>query len=142
MAKLSGKAKFLAMLRQIPPAVRAEVAKAQEQNGREFVSALQSAVPVDEGDLKASIGYRIGGYKKAGGDRGFNSRLNDPFLTLGVKAGSIKAPYAGYVEFGTVKMDPRAFFFPTYRALRKRLKSRLTRSATKGIKRVVQRTKQ
>lgn len=136
MAKMTGQKKFMALLRKIPPAIRADVKKAQEINGRELVAAIKNNAPVDEGDLRASIEYRIGGYKKAGRDRGFNSRINDPSMTLGVKAGGRKAPYAPFVEHGTVKMDARAFFYPTYRGLRKRLKGRITRAATKGIKRV------
>lgn len=50
-----------------------------------------------------------------------------------VTAGSREAPYAAWVEFGTSKNDPRPFFWPAYRLMRRRMKSRMSRAAKKAI---------
>jgi hypothetical protein len=59
-------------------------------------------------------------------------RLDD--LVAAVKAGDAKAFYARWVEFGTQKMQARPFFFPAYRALKKRVKSRINREMKKAIR--------
>jgi HK97 gp10 family phage protein len=42
--------------------------------------------------------------------------------------------YARAVEFGTVKMSAEPFFFPTFRLMRKRMRSSMKRKITKTIK--------
>jgi HK97 gp10 family phage protein len=55
-------------------------------------------------------------------------------LRVTVYAGNERAFYARWVEFGTVKMVGRPFFFPAYRAVRRRVRGRLTRATRKAAK--------
>lgn len=42
--------------------------------------------------------------------------------------------YARAVEFGTQEMDPKPFFFPTYRLMRKKIRSSMRRKITATVK--------
>jgi len=64
---------------------------------KEVESIARALVPVDEGDLKASI-------------KAFKSKFKDGGAI--VLAGSKKAFYAHMVEYGTVVMAPKPFLRP------------------------------
>jgi HK97 gp10 family phage protein len=57
-------------------------------------------------------------------------------LTATIYAGNDEAYYARWVEFGTVKMAAQPFFYPSYRALRKKAKSNIKRSVTIAIREI------
>lgn len=135
MASMTGTQKLFNAINKIPPSVQDAVSGALEVNGKELVSEIRKNVPVDEADLRNSVKYKMGGFRLQGLDKGFASKMHNQKLTLGVKAGDRKnAPYARFVEFGTVKMAARPYFWPTYRALRKRLKARVSRAVGKAVK--------
>lgn len=111
--------------------------------------------PVDSGDLQMSIKYTFGYYAPDNANvRGTGtSGAGDPDLTVHIHAGDARAWYARIVEFGTrnartiqnyfghkgvnvtvAAMPAQPFFYPAYRTLKKRMKSRLTRAARKAIK--------
>lgn len=118
--KIQGLDRLRAKLAAMPEAARQEIKLALEQNADELVAMQKRLVPRDEGDLAESIGKQPGRHD----------------LAVLVTAGSRKAFYARFVEFGTVRKRPRPFFFPAYRSLRKRLKGRMTRAINKAAKRV------
>jgi HK97 gp10 family phage protein len=116
----------------LPKAVKAETRIAMEQGGAEMVSLAKSLVPKDEGDLANTIeaNYYEDRHRvviSAGG----------PETEHPVKNG-LDASYnhVAAVELGTRKMAARPFFYPAWRALKKRARSRLSRAITKASKKV------
>lgn len=132
---VKGLDKLRAKLRAMPDEVRREIRGALEKNANELVAMQKRLVPVDDGDLRDSIEW-------AWGD-GETSRIGvkgQQGLAITVSAGSAEAFHARWVEFGTSDGRPaQGFFYSPYRALRKRMKSRITRSQNKAIKRVAAR---
>ena len=55
-------------------------------------------------------------------------------MRITIYAGGGDAFYARFQEFGTVKMPANPFFFPVWRARRKRIKNRISRAVSKGIR--------
>lgn len=104
--------------------------------------------PVEHGTLRESIRYEI-----AAGDE-FRATIiagGTPATKREVRKGSgIFTDEAVLAESGThahraggkfkgaliPAEQPRQFFYPAYRALKKRIKSRISRAITKGIKKV------
>jgi HK97 gp10 family phage protein len=94
-----------AIMNESGPAVLEAVGAQAEK----LVEMQQRLVPVRHGDLRDSIkSERITTGQKLG---------------FRVSAGSNKAFYARWVEFGTVKTAAEAFFFPAYRASRKQIRA-------------------
>ena len=126
--------------------------KAIRQSAEEIVALQKQLVKEVSGDLKDSIGYSMGSYKAENANvRGVQSGgPGDPELTAIIHAGTAKAFYAAFVEFGVssaiaggrfkgaqIPARPaQPFFYPAYRALKKRAKSRITRATTKAAKKV------
>ena len=135
----------------MPELARQEIAKAMEQSAQEVVDLAKSLVPVSTGALRDSIGWTWGdapsGSMVLGAVRASGKGAGNMVITI--FAGNDEAYWARWVEFGT---SPRInggeyagsqhpgthaqpFFFPAYRAVRKRVKSRVTRAITKSAKR-------
>ncbi|EKF39914.1 HK97 family phage protein [Nitratireductor indicus C115] len=117
----------------IPERVRIRTRAAMEKGADEIVAMAKSLVPVDSGDLRDSIGWTWADAPKgsivlasSAPDRG-GERIT-------IYAGNDEAYYARWVEFGTQKNLPSPFFFPSYRALKRRVKGRITREMRKAIK--------
>jgi HK97 gp10 family phage protein len=126
----------------IPAHVEKATAEAMEQGAEEIVAMMKRLVPVDSGALRDSIGWTwgdapkgamvLGKSKAAGGD---GRKVITIFAgTRDKKLGDLDAFYVRFVEFGTHKMKAEPFFFPSYRALRKRVRGRITRQMRKAIK--------
>ncbi|MEO7172026.1 HK97-gp10 family putative phage morphogenesis protein [Flavobacterium sp.] len=136
-------------LRRLPDLARQEIAKAMEKIAAEVVALAKSLVPVDDGDLLRSIGWTWGDAPKGSvslgevsGGRGAGN------LRITIYAGDDKAFYARWVEFGTSSHEnggrfagsehpgtaAQPFFYPAWRALRKRARSSITRAITKSAK--------
>lgn len=129
---------------------------ALEQNAKEITELQKRLASVDDGDLQNSIGYTFGFYKAENANvRGVSGGTGgaDPDLSVTIHAGDAKAFYALMVEIGTAGPyriggrfegaqhpgnNAQPFFFPGYRALKKRARSRLTRAMKKGIREAVQ----
>ncbi|MDW9781814.1 HK97-gp10 family putative phage morphogenesis protein [Sinorhizobium meliloti] len=145
-------------LRALPGKARQRIREAMANGAGEIVDMAKALVPVDKGDLKDSIGWTwgrapkgsitIGTVKETGGD-----------LTITIYAGSDEAFYARWVEFGTKPhsvaqgadlsrnkrqdepdyhpgMSAQPFFYVSYRANRKRVKSRITRAINRAAKEI------
>lgn len=114
---------------------------------KEVVDLQKKLVPVDQGDLRDSIvvtppGQTTPPYSQPGGQR--TAKQAEAIIT----AGNTKVRYAHLVEFGTAPhknggefagtQNPgfaaEPFFWPSWRALRPRVRSRVTRSINKAIK--------
>lgn len=141
---------FLLKLRRLKPAVRQEIEIATGRNAEDVAKLAKSLAPVDDGDLRASTKA----LKEVSSRDGATIRWR-------VVSGDEVAFYARMVEFGTApgkrgdtavnasgrkrkvgrthpgnKAQP--YFFPAYRALRKRLKSRLSRAFTKAKRKALE----
>lgn len=131
---VKGLDKLRAKLRAMPDEVRAAIRGALEQNAEELVAMQKRLVPVDDGDLRDSIKWEWGS-----GDASRIGVKGEAGLAVKVSAGDENAFYAAFKEFGTVDQPATAYFFPSYRALRKRMKGRVTRAQNKAIKRIAAR---
>ena len=138
-------------LKRLPELAREEIAKAMEQSANEIVALMKSLAPVETGDLQISISWTWGDAPKGslalGTVRQKGAGTGNMVITI--FAGGGEAYYARFIEFGTspftnggrfagsanpgVKAQP--FFYPAYRANRKRAKSRITRAINKSAKR-------
>lgn len=121
----------------MPQVAKNEIRKALESAADEIVGMAQRLVPVDKGDLRDSIGWTWGKAPKGAltlGKVAESSLAGD--LTITIYAGNSEAFYARFVEFGTQKMPAQPYFYPAYRATKKRAKGRVRRSITKAAKQV------
>lgn len=117
-------------LAAMPRKVEIATRKAMEKGADELVAMMQRLVPVDQGDLRASIGWTWGEAPK-GATVLAESAPDERGLKITVYATDFKAHW---LEFGTVKMRAQPYFFPSWRTLRKRIKSRIVREQKKAIK--------
>ncbi|NRP70608.1 hypothetical protein ILFOPFJJ_01489 [Ensifer psoraleae] len=142
-----GLSRLTKKLRRIPQAAK-DAAKAAVVQGANEIAAVQRALaPVDDGELKDSIHVTPPGgttppYSQPGG-----SRTAGPEEAI-VTAGNTRVRYAHLVEFGTAPHTnggmfagsehpgtaAQPFFWPGYRAVRKRVRGRVTRTINKAIK--------
>nr|DAE48851.1 MAG TPA: tail component [Caudoviricetes sp.] len=136
-AKVVGLPKLRKKLEALVAVGRDEIRRAMETSSDEIVALAKNLVPVDKGDLKDSIGWTWGKAPKGAMTLGkVQSDGVDSEFTITIYAGNSEAYYARWVEFGTQKMGAQPYFYPSYRALRRRSKSRVTRAVTKAIKKV------
>lgn len=128
----------LRRMRAIPIKVREAVRTALAQNAEELVGMMKRLVPVDQGDLRDSIGWTFGDAPEgsmAAGTMGGGAGADDfGGIKVTVYAGSKAAWHARFVEHGTATHPAQPFFFASYRALRRRMKSRLSRARNKAIR--------
>lgn len=140
---------FLLKLRRLKPAVRQEIEGATGKNAHDVAKLARRFAESSRasGDLIRST--------KAEGES------DGPAIRWRVVSGDEKAFYARFVEFGTAPgkrgetavnasgrkrtvgrthsgTKAKPYFFPAYRALRKRLKSRLSRAFTKAKRKALE----
>lgn len=148
-------------LRAVPDTAKDEIRKAMEAAAQEVVNLARHLCPVDAGDLRASIGWTWGDPPRGAIVIAKSKpRKGASDMRLTIFAGNDKAFYARWVEFGTAphslakgadssskrkrvsggRQHPgaaaRPFFFPAYRAERKKIKSKVSRAITKAAKKV------
>lgn len=132
---VDGLAKFEARWKRIPNNVRINVRAAMEDAANDIVEEMWSRAPQGEtGRLGASIGWTWG--KAPAGSFVIGSVGKTEFATMRITifAGGEDAFYARFLEFGTLKMAAQPFFFPVWRARRKRVKARISRAISKSFK--------
>lgn len=125
-------------LRAFPEAARREIAKAMERSAEEVVALARSLVPVDTGRLRDSIGWTWGSAPKGSIALGTvrQSGKGTGNMAITIFAGNDEAFWARWVEFGTSHSRASPYFFPSYRAVRKRIRGRVTRAINKSAKTV------
>lgn len=144
--KVEGADALKRKMRQFPERARQEIAKAMEQSAAEIVKLAKSLAPVSAGggDLRESIGWNWGGAPEGSMVLGTvrTEGKGAGNLSITIYAGDDRAFYARWVEFGTSPhtqggrfagtqhpgTPARPFFYPAYRALRKRVRSRTSRA--------------
>lgn len=120
-------------LEQIPAEILVALRPALVQGAEDVASNMRALVPVDEGDLKASIAVTGPGGTTpayAQGGASVTAGVNQALVTVGnpeVRTGHI-------VEFGSVKMDARPFMRPSFRLAKRKVENRITRAISKAIK--------
>lgn len=152
MAKMQNRERLLRKMERLPTAARQSMRVALDQSAGEIVDMQKRLVPRRSGALQNSIGYTFGNYRPDNSNvRGVSAGAEgaDPDLSVTIHAGDATAFYAAFVEFGTAPHpqpnNPRIgyshpganaqpFFFPAYRALKRRVKSRITRAAKKAAR--------
>lgn len=150
---IQGREPLLRKLAKVHPDIRKALKPALLEAGNEIANLQRKLAPQRTGALRRSIKVVSGDFKSDNPNvRGVGGQgRGDPDLTVRVVAGDAEAFYAAWVEFGTAPhtnagkfagtqnpgATPRPFFFPAYRALKKRVKSRITSVTRKAIKGVV-----
>lgn len=154
MSKLKGRARLLKKMASIPPEIRKDMAIAIKQGADDIVRLQRHLAPEQSGDLRESIVATSGGAAPKystfkGKERGGGK--SDPDLSVTISAGNAKVRYAHIVEFGSAPhinggkfkgsqhpgTSASPFFFPGYRAMRRKVKGRITRATKKAIRRAV-----
>lgn len=79
-------------------------------------------------------GHLAGSIRKQPGGKPTVVRVMAGGAATTVGSGGKKYDYARAVEFGTTKMPAQPFFFPTFRLMRKRMRSAMRRKISKTIK--------
>lgn len=127
---------FQDLMERLPKEVAKELRDAPHQEGERLAATMRQVVPQgidNRRELLESIRVEDGRrplqvFVKAGG----------PLTTKEVRAGSgVSYDYALANEFGTQKMTAQPFFWPTYRLLKKRIRSAISRKSRKAIEKVV-----
>jgi HK97 gp10 family phage protein len=148
---MQNRARLLKRLAAIQGAPRKVLRAALAKSAEEITAMQKRLAPVDSGDLRDSIGYTFGSYTPDNANvRGVAAGGGgDPDLSVTLHAGNAKAFYAAFIEFGAAGpweisgkfqgaehpgFKPQPYFYPAYRALRKRAKGRITRTARKAIR--------
>lgn len=136
--KVTGVEKLKRQMRVFPVLAREQIAKAMEESAQEIVNLAKSLAPVDDGDLRASIGWSWHGAPEGSIVLGAvrNEGRGSGNLSIVIYAGNDRAFYARWVEFGTsAGHRAQPFFYPAYRSLRKRARSRVTRAIRNAARR-------
>ena len=165
-AKILNLAKLERKIRALPVRAKVEITKAMASSADEITDLMRNLVPVNDGALKKSIGWGWGpdvpkGAMKLATVAGRGLAKD---FTITIWAGDNEAFYARWVEFGTAahavdagggtvagkagfargegdhhpgaKAQP--FFYVSYRARRKSVKSKIARGVSKAAKIVAQ----
>ena len=136
-------------LKALPDAVRKRIKQAMAEVANDIVNMAKGLVPTDSGDLRNSINWSWGDAPKGSISLASVAGLGGAKdLTITIYAGNSEAFYARWVEFGTAPhvnggifegtkhpgTSAKPFFFVSYRANRKRGKSKISRAITKAAK--------
>lgn len=152
--KILGLDRLKRKLQAFPDAARLEISKAMEEGANQIVSMAKSLVArsTDTGNLQMSIAWTWGDAPKGsmvlGKVRSEGKGTGNMHIT--VFAGGGDAFYARFIEFGTSPhinggkfagsqhpgTPAQPFFYPSWRANRKSVKSHITRAISKSTKRV------
>jgi HK97 gp10 family phage protein len=126
----------------IPANVEKATTAAMEQGAQEMVAMMQRLAPFKSGELRDSIGWTWGDPPEGAMVLGRSKEVGGPGRKqITIYAGNTQTlvgsrkqfQLARLQEFGTKEMAASPFFFPSYRALRKRVRGRITRSMKKAI---------
>jgi HK97 gp10 family phage protein len=147
---MANRQRLLDKMAALPDEIRKEIAAAVRQSADEIVMLQKSLAPVRTGKLRDSIKASYGSAAPKYASMTGGSSEGDPELTAVISAGNSAVRYAHLVEFGTKPHEvggkyegaehpgtsPEPFFYPGYRAGRRRAKSRITRATKKAAQKV------
>lgn len=123
---------------RLPEKLRANIRQALEQSAEEITASMRRFAPTskgpDSGTLRDSIGWTWGRPPKGAFVVGRVAQSAESGTGITIYAGSQKAFYARWQEFGTKRAPAHPFFFPAYRLHRRKVKGRIMRAVNKAIK--------
>jgi HK97 gp10 family phage protein len=136
------KAKLIMMKQETMHSVR----PAMEMAAQEIVDMMKRLVPIQHGDLQDSIGWTWGNAPK----RSISFSKNIAGNKITIFAGNEVAFYARWIEFGTAPhinegrfqgtehpgTPPRPFFYPAFRALRKKAKLTMAKAIRQAVRQI------
>ncbi len=125
MAKVTGVNQLRRRLRAMETAPKQEIKKEIHKQADRMVNLSKALAPEDDGDLKASIRKTPGRHELSVNVVAGGARTQRP-VRSGVTAPTFD--YAAKIE------GEQPYFFPAYRALRKSIKSALTRAYKRAAK--------
>lgn len=159
-AKFEGREKLTRKLQKLVPEAEKEYSKAIETGARELAGAIAARAPRDSGEYVASIEADKLSSRPGKSQVGIQ-QTKDPnawgifanyiwrFIEYGTRAHVIKAKNASRLVWRNETGDTVAaarvshpgqaaqpHIFPTYRAMRKRIRSRVTRAINKAVRKV------
>lgn len=137
---VEGLSAFQRKMALIPKVVIEEVRKELEKQATELVEMMRRLAPKDSGALAASIGWTWGDAPAGSIKLGTVAASEGSSLRITVYAGAAGKKkdggtfYARFQEFGTRNMPANPFFFPAYRAKRRKIRGALSRAVKRGLK--------
>lgn len=142
--RIIGLAKLHKKLQRMPDVAKARIRTAMEQGANEIVAMMRNLVPVDSGALRDSIGWTWGKAPQGAmtiGKMAASNLAGELTITIYAgtrdkKLGEADAYYARFVEFGTKNMAASPYFYVSYRANKKKVRSRIRRATTAAAKEV------
>jgi len=142
-ASLMGLAKLQRRLDKIPKEIKEQVKREMERQADQIVVQMKAAVPVDTGALRNSIGWKWG---KLGKGQTAIAQAKNAFgdeMTLTIYAGDASTrvehgdgerQLARLIEFGTRAMKAQPFFYPVWRARKKKARATIRKSVGEAVK--------
>ena len=132
---VQGLDKFNKRWKAIPKNARKNVRAAMEDAANDIVEEMWSRAPQGETlQLGASIGWTWGDAPAGTLTIGKVGGQEYGAMRITIYAGGGEAFYARFQEFGTINMPANPFFFPVWRARRRRVKARISRAVSKSIR--------
>ena len=148
-SKVRNREKLARKLRALPEEVKRVIGQAIEDSAAEVVAMQKRLVPVESGELRDSIQFTMG-QERVKYSMGIGGVRGDPDLSARISAGNARVRYAHIVEYGSAphknagkfagsqhpgtKAQP--YFWPAWRAYRRRVRSRITRATKKAAREV------
>lgn len=120
--------------RAIPKNARINVRAAMEDLASDIVEEMWSRAPYLDGVLSGSIGWTWGDAPAGSMTIGKVGGKEYGAMRITIYAGGGEAFYARFHEFGTQDMPANPFFFPVWRARKRRVKGRISRAMSKSIR--------
>lgn len=159
--KILGLARLQKKLERMPKVAKEAIQAAMAAQADEIIAMMKSLAPVDDGDLRDSIGWTFGKKPRYAQAMATMKASMAGDLTITIYAGNSKVRYAHLVEFGTKphSIEPKnakalgpggkygvhvdhpgskaqPFFYVSYRANKKKTKSAINRAVNKAAKEV------
>jgi len=142
-ASLMGLAKLQRRLDKIPKEIKEQVKREMERQADQIVAQMKAAVPVESGNLRNTIGWTWGRLGKGQHALAQAKNALGSEMTLTVYAGNASTrvdhgsgerQLARLIEFGTRTMKAQPFFYPVYRAKKKKARAAIRKSVGKAVK--------
>lgn len=131
--RFSGKGALFARMQKIPLAARVAARDELGIQAAKLVAAIKPRVPQDEGDLAESVEWRPGSLNTA-----IELDRISVVVTEGANDDTLgrKARANEFGRGGDNPMEARPHFFPTYRAMKRRIQNAVQRKARAAIRKV------
>ena len=134
---IAGRARLEQKIKRMPDVAKRTIRSALAEQADEVVKMMKRLVPVDEGDLRDSIGWTWG---RAPGGSGIVASVTSSLggdLTITIFAGDAKKAFqARWIEFGTVNMAAQPFFHVSWRASRKSARRKVRAAVRQAVRQV------